>query len=385
MIRRLFCAILFIMCGLGIAHGQSQYEKTDAAAKNIPDRYTYSVDSLATYINKNFPGERDKIRAIYIWITNNLKYNVYITFVPRDEAHNENAEIENTLKTREGVCRHFAMLFCALAERVGVPAFSVVGYNKANGALLPDPHEWCIAKVNAKWYLYDPTFDMGYISNYQFIASPRTKHFQLSPQEFLNTHMPYDPMWQLMLRPYSYEEFDSGIRDEKRKVPAFQYIDSIAVYARQSSVNRLKSGYARVLQNGKPNRLVDYYLAITKSNIEISQKAETYNNYKEALRLQNQAISLINQFLEYRKAEFKPKKKEAEVRRMIHEPESFVLQADSVLNLLNDAPAPQYGDAVSSLKASIVKTATTILNQKKFVERYYATRSSERSSLFHQK
>lgn len=382
MIRRYLCILLLAISATVFSHAQTPYEKTDAAAKNIPEKYTYSVDSLAAYIHKNFPGERDKIRAIYIWIIHNLKYNVYITFVPRDGAQDDKQEIENALKTREGVCRQFAMLFCYLAEKVGIPAYTVDGYNKAKGVLLPDPHEWCVAKVNTKWYLYDPTFDMGYVSNYQFISAPKVKHFQLSPQDFIQTHMPFDPMWQLMKRPYSYQEFDSGIMDRQRNVPVFQFTDSIVAYAYQNTLQRIKTSYGRAMKNGKTNRLVDYYLAVIKANIEIGHKSELYDNYKEALTNQNQAIRLINNFMEYRKAEFKPQKKEAEIKRTIEEAEEFILRADSLVDILRNAPPSQYETAISSLRQSIIKTATTIFNQKKFIETYYATKPSQRNALF---
>ena len=61
--------------------------------------------------------------------------------------------------------------FKALVKEAGMDAYVIDGYNRRDGALLPDPHEWCAAKVSGKWYMFDPTWGAGFVENYQFIPS----------------------------------------------------------------------------------------------------------------------------------------------------------------------------------------------------------------------
>lgn len=378
---RLFLYLIVTMVIYLPASAQKKYANIDAAVLAIPEKYTRSVDSLAGYINRSFQGEEMKIRAVYIWMTHHLKYNVYTTFVSRHEVPDENKEMTHTLKVREGVCRQFAMLFKALVQKMGIPAYTVAGYNKSGKVLLPEPHEWCTAKIGNKWYLFDPTYGMGYIENYNFVSSPNTSFFKLSPGELISTHMPFDPLWQLLERPYSFPEFDSGIIDEQRKVPVFHVADSLAKYARQTHLQRLISANARVMANGRGNRLVEYFLQLTQANIQIARKGEVYSIYKQAVKLQNQAADLINLFIQYKNSAFHPEKEEWEVRHMVEEPEMMATQADSLIHTIREVP-PQYGTGILNLRKSIMDLAAKVFQQKLFVEKYYATKPSERKSLF---
>ncbi len=379
--KYVLCCLFLLTGGISSAFSQVRYAQVDAAAMSIPEEYTRSVDSLALYINRNFLGDEMKLRAVYVWMIHHLKYNVYTTFVSRDEVPDENKELARTLRSREGVCRQFAMLFKNVAQKMGIPAYTVPGYNKNGKVVLPEPHEWCAARIGSQWYLFDPTYGMGYIENYKFVSSPNTSFFKLSPGELISTHMPFDPLWQLLERPYSFPEFDNGIVDEQRRVPVFHVADSLAKYARQTHLQRMIAANARVLANGRANRLVEYFLQLTQANIQIARKGEVYGIYKQTVKLQNEAVDLINLFIQYRNSYFQPEKEEREVRHMVEEPEMMATQADSLIHTIREIP-PQYETGIRNLRKSIMELAAKVFKQKLFVEKYYATKPSQRKSLF---
>lgn len=338
----------------------------------IPEEYTYSVDSLALYIDCHYDGEKSKAQAVYTWITTYLRYNVYTTFTSHNEAYSEAQELENTLVTREGVCRQFALLFTRIVEKMGIPAFVINGYNKSrSGIVMPEPHDWCAAKIGEQWYLYDPTFGMGYVDNYQFVSSQSMKYCHVLPEEFIQTHMPYDPIWQLLGHPYPYQEFDKGTFQQRPDEPLCNFNDSIKVYMQQPRLNQLISARNRIQRNGQANRLTQYYLQLTQANIGVYRQREVYDIYNKAIKLQNQGCDLLSDFILYRKNGLKPRKSAKEMCGKVDKALQVAITADSLLHTARDIPQ-QYASAVQNLQTSISELIEEINRQKIFIEKYYA-------------
>lgn len=349
--------------------------------EDIPEAYTYSIDSLAFYIDSHYDEEKQKVQAVYTWITHNMKYNVYTTFTSRNEVYSEAKELRTTLRTREGVCRQFALLFTRIVEKMGIPAFVVNGYNKSNdGTIMPEPHDWCSAKIGSEWYLYDPTFGMGYVKNYQFVSAPSMKYCHVTPREFIRNHMPYDPIWQLLEHPYPYQEFDNGTFRISPDAPVCHFNDSIRTYVRQSRIQQLASTCNRVLRNGRGNRLIDYFLQLTQSNISVYHQKEIYNIYNEALKMQNQGCDFFNEFIRYRKMAFKPKKEEGEVRQMLQRTIDITWKAVELLRTARNVPQ-QYASALNNLQNSITDLQEKTTMEMAFVDKYYQASSAERKSM----
>lgn len=379
-----FWFLLYVVACLpfyGVAQPASnRYARVDAASLSIPDEYTRKVDDLAGYIDRKFKGDEAKIRAIYVWMTHRMAYNVFTTFTSRNEVYSEEKEMQETLSTRKGVCRQFALLFKTLAAKVGIKAYLIDGYGKSGDVVLPEVHEWCAAQVNGEWYFFDPTYDTGYIEDYRFVSAPADAYFKLVPERFIQTHMPFDPLWQFLKRPYSYSEFEKGVLEPGRKVPLFCWQDSLKVYDQQSWVQQLEAARNRILANGKGNDLVDYFLQLNQANTQVGKDSEAIDIYAGATDLQNRAVDSINVFIRYRKAGFRPRKTEAQVRRMIEVSEELTLRADSLINSVHTI-SPQYKQALLNLRESIMDLAMQIYKHKLFLERYYATKPSLRGNL----
>jgi len=358
----------------------NRYARVDAAILSIPDEYTKKVDTFAEYINRKFKGDEAKMRAIYVWMTHRMAYNVFTTFTSRNEVYSEEKEVQETLSTRKGVCRQFALLFKTLAGKVGIKAYLIDGYGKSGNVVLPEVHEWCVAQVNGEWYFFDPTYDTGYIEDYRFVSAPDDVYFKQLPERFIQTHMPFAPLWQFLKRPYSYSEFEKGVLESGRNVPFFCWQDSLKVYDRQSWVEQLEAARSRILANGKGNDLVDYFLQLNQANTQVGKDSEAIDVYAAATDLQNRAVDSINVFIRYRKAGFRPRKAEAQVRRMIEVSEELTLRADSLINSVHTI-SPQYKQALLNLRESIMDLAMQIYKHKLFLERYYATKPSLRGNL----
>ena len=52
------------------------YADIDKKALLIPDSLTKSTKAIAAYINANFRSNEDKVRATFIWVAANIRYDV---------------------------------------------------------------------------------------------------------------------------------------------------------------------------------------------------------------------------------------------------------------------------------------------------------------------
>ena len=342
----------------------------DSVALAAPEAAGRSVSSLVAYLKQHLSTDDQLARAIYTWVSRNIKYNVYITYTSRNEEADETKEIQKILSERKGICQDYALLFKALVKEAGMDAYVIDGYNRRDGALLPDPHEWCAAKVSGKWYMFDPTWGAGFVENYQFIPSPNHRFCKLLPDTLLKTHMPFDPMFQFRERPLSYEEFDTGVVDEQRSVPVFYWADTLALYARQDTLERLVSVRQRMLSNGRSNDLVYYMLELTSNNIRIAGYQKILNAYNMAMDLQGKATDAINEFVRYRNKAFEPLKPDAEIQAMVDVPEELINRADSAINSIRTAPE-RYREPILKLRDQIMEVATTVYKHKLFLRQYF--------------
>ena len=333
----------------------------DSVALAAPEAAGRSVSSLVAYLKQHLSTDDQLARAIYTWVSRNIKYNVYITYTSRNEEADETKEIQKILSERKGICQDYALLFKALVKEAGMDAYVIDGYNRRDGALLPDPHEWCAAKVSGKWYMFDPTWGAGFVENYQFIPSPNHRFCKLLPDTLLKTHMPFDPMFQFRERPLSYEEFDTGVVDEQRSVPVFYWADTLALYARQDTLERLVSVRQRMLSNGRSNDLV----------------------YNMAMDLQGKATDAINEFVRYRNKAFEPLKPDAEIQAMVDVPEELINRADSAINSIRTAPE-RYREPILKLRDQIMEVATTVYKHKLLLRQYFKLPAKQRKGMFKQ-
>ena len=358
------------------------YGQTAGTSTEIPPAYTYSADSLAFYISLHHKGEDAKLSALYRWMTANMKYNVYTTFESRNDIYSEEKDVRNTLKTRSGVCRNFALVFKTVADMLDIPAFVVEGYVKAEGTLMTDPHAWCCAKVNGQWFLYDVTFGMGSIANNQFTSNPNMNYCQVTPIRMLQNHMPFDPIWQLIDRPYPFHLYDkSSSLPPASTEKAINYNDTIRAYTRLTKVQQQIDVNRRIKANGTPNPLVDYFLQLTQSNIQVYKGQEIYDIYKKAIKSFNQAADLYNEFVHYRQAKFQPEKEEKEVNELLDASNRANTAAYNYLLELAHAPE-EYDTAIRNLKESVKLIMARTEKQKEFVNAYYKASASKRKSFF---
>lgn len=178
-------------------------QSPDQFAIHIPDSVSRSAVGLAKIIRTNYPDDEDFVRTLYVWICTNMSFDDKIT----DSLKNENL-VEYALKTKSGKCKNFSAVLTSLCNMVGIEAYSVLGYVRIGGNVQTGrDHAWNVIKIDRNYYLFDPTFDV-----FPKTFDPETgtyifKWYKKQGFEFISTHMPYDPMMQLLDYPIKHKEF----------------------------------------------------------------------------------------------------------------------------------------------------------------------------------
>lgn len=163
----------------------------------------------------------------------------------------------------------------------------------------------------------------------------------------------------------------------------FYWADTLALYARQDTLERLVSVRQRMLSNGRSNDLVYYMLELTSNNIRIAGYQKILNAYNMAMDLQGKATDAINEFVRYRNKAFEPLKPDAEIQAMVDVPEELINRADSAINSIRTAPE-RYREPILKLRDQIMEVATTVYKHKLFLRQYFKLPAKQRKGMFKQ-
>ena len=251
--------LLFFPC---LAITQNDYDM-DELALNTPAASTYSVNQLANYFVKKIPDDRARVRAIFAWVTMNVRYlntnrDNEIWATPE---HFLRQQPEQVLSNRTAVCQGFANLFQALCKASGIESQVVTGIVKdREGAVMSAGHAWVAAEIMGEWRLFDPTWS---------IPSPMARwrvndaYFMVAPAQLVLNHLPDDPAWQLLENPISEADFRENDEEsitaliQKKGNPGFDFRDTLKNWIAMDSVERTFSSEGRILAfNGSNQRIL---------------------------------------------------------------------------------------------------------------------------------
>jgi hypothetical protein len=199
------------------------------------------IETLTKKITAEIPSDSLKVKAIYIWITQNITYDYQ--FRRRIEGDTTlTQEAYNVLKRQKAVCVGFSKLLKSMCAVQGIEAIVVYGYAKGQGFIYDyEGHAWNAVKLNQQWYLLDATWgSSGNLSAEKYLFS--------DPISFLDTHIPTDPMWQLVDKPITIECFTNRKNCYTEYTTAFNYRDTIAAWQLLDSLGKECNEAIRILR-----------------------------------------------------------------------------------------------------------------------------------------
>lgn len=185
----------------------------DSHALAAPSNVETDVHSLACYLVAPAHDDWEKVRAIFRWIADRIRYD--------DAAFNSGKyglpDAQALLDLRRGVCQDYARLFDALAAEAGIPSKIIVGFSKGFSSLqrlnsLEPDHAWNAFQIDGQWHLTDVTWAAGYGEMRGGLLHSTQRFdgywFAPPPAEFVCMHLPSEGRWQLLDTTLSVADFD---------------------------------------------------------------------------------------------------------------------------------------------------------------------------------
>ncbi len=195
------------------------------------DTYVQSVqeanlDTLAGKLIFPYTTELEKVRAIYSWICQNIRYNadIYKPLALRARFRQEPLDTttewksademvaQKVLRRRLAVCDGYSRLFKVLCQYAGVEAVVLNGYVRTDFDRAPERfrtnHTWNAVRIDSAWHLVDATWGAGYMTyGDEFVQKQNDFYFLTPPDELIRDHYPEDLRWTLLAAPPSLAEF----------------------------------------------------------------------------------------------------------------------------------------------------------------------------------
>lgn len=307
---------------------QNDFSEIDQLAKEVPSSASSSIDELANYLTQNAETELEKVRALYVWVTENIRYDTKLFFDEKATESKKAAkqEPEIVLKTKRGVCEGYSNLFHELAIRADLAAEKVSGFTKnQRGRIARTTHAWNAVRVDGQWYLLDNTWGAGYIDNntQRFKRRFEEKYFLAKPEVFVLDHYPHDPLFQMLKKPVTWEKW----QEDDKNVSSFISTEASAEFVGfQDSLNLFNSlpesekvfnSAFRTLrfdpQNGYANFITaNYYFDEARKDFEI-YRSETAPFTQNPKKLNNKQINAWSKIIARSKEKLEKAKEYLEI------------------------------------------------------------------------
>lgn len=387
----------FLFSILSFGQAKVNYALIDKKMDAIPSSLTQSTDSIAKYINSYFKTENEKIRAVFYWTASNISYDLENMYVVN---YNETPQerIAKTLKTQKGICMDYANVFHEIANAVGIKSILVQGYTKKNERVSNLSHMWCAAKIDNKWYLFDPTWGSGYVNSNdnKYTRNTTNSYYKVAPENMIYSHMPFDYLWQFMNYPVTNQEFIQGVIAGNESKEKFDFISEIAKYESLSKVNQFAESSQRIEKNGMKNQLIAQAYINAKNKWNYEKGKEKYEKDKEIFekrKLTNSKISEIvsqsnlakkglNEFINYRNIQFQPFLPDEEIKNMIQKPRDALAKCKMAIHDISNGE-DQNTVNLEKIENNISQSLAKAEEHLQFVNLYLSKPKLARKTMFY--
>jgi hypothetical protein len=360
--------LLLMSSNIDAQQGQSYY-KTDEKALSIPKNQTQNYQDIATYFTTAFETDEERLRAVFIWISENIRYEMAIMNEP-GTYRQINELVEYALQKRRGICMHIAALYSAIANEMGYPTFLVEGITRSDNEVNPIGHAWNVVLLDGKWYMVDATWGAGYIQNNRFVREIDNSYFLATPENFIFSHFPFDPIWQMQHYPLPLKSFLRGTFTEKDSAVFFNYTDSIAIYQKLNKELQLSQSISRIKSHSTSNKLVNTKVEQLQRELNYLQSIKGIDAFNLAINEYNSGVSSLNTFLSHREKNMKTAKSKEECLKLLQDAENALKNATEHMQLVNKND-PKIRSNALSLEKSIADALKDIKVQKAYINQYY--------------
>lgn len=285
--RLSFFFLLYILC---ISTLKADEFDIDMRKLRVPDSLN-TAKQITRFLIEDLDTDREKAKYIFTWITKNIDYDPHFVYA-EDKVVSVQEVVDHALKTKSAVCQHYAILLKTMFEEAKIETHVILGIaRRIDGPVLDVIHAWNAAKIGGEYLMLDPTFASGYIYENKYFRKFMPGYFLIDPRTFIETHIPFDPVYQFLDNPLSHLDFINANYDKLSIKGDYNYADTLASELKLRNYQRVELSNKRVMRAGVTNLQTALYLEeniILVAELKYSHVMNDLNNqiriYRQYLR-----------------------------------------------------------------------------------------------------
>ncbi|XP_063404619.1 kyphoscoliosis peptidase-like [Mytilus trossulus] len=233
-----------------------EFKDIDEHARQAPRSAEESIETLAKYLAKPAKDDTEVVRALYVWVCENIRYDTDAYF--GGTLSSLATKGGDVLKSKTSVCSGYANVFESLCQALGITCKNISGYSKGYSHKPGDTitynqktnHAWNVVQLNGVWRFIETTWGAGHVTKEKKFVKNFSNFFFLTPPEsFIYDHFPYlnnniedSKKWQLLETPISIEEYSRRLKPFKK--------------AREYGVKFTSHPYETIIVNNSPCTII---------------------------------------------------------------------------------------------------------------------------------
>jgi hypothetical protein len=223
-VRICLIILFFIPLSFYSQSKQDNFYQIDNEVGYIP---VSNADTLAKQLAALGTTDREKVRAIFRWITENIEYNVRpigrkkntpaLFYDEPDDSSKALPPLNERVAAKvlyKGVafCEGYSRLFKTLCDHAGIKSEIIYGYARTNNnRRFGVNHTWNAVYIDSTWHLLDVTWASGFVTfANEYIRQYNDFYFLTPPEQFIRDHYPEDQQWTLLDNPPVYREYSQS-------------------------------------------------------------------------------------------------------------------------------------------------------------------------------
>src|SRR5688572_19037674 len=248
MIHKISIVVLLTLPVFKPALGQDPiYKDVDSLMRSYNENIRSSDElyKVVYFIRKNFEPDSLRLRASFIWITENIDYDIK-GFEKEDP---RSSMLNYVVKNKKAVCGGYAALLKFFCDAFNIESKIIYGTARTgkrdiniSQLRLRVNHAWNAVKINGNWRLIDPTWAAGSVDdsdeeNLKYYKDYRETYYFTPPEKLIFNHFPDQYQNQFLNKAVPAVKF--------KKWPLFTTLflgDSIAEIYPDTALIRIKMG-----------------------------------------------------------------------------------------------------------------------------------------------
>lgn len=225
-----------------------------------------SLSDLTSKILSKTTVKKEQLQILLLWVNDHMKPDSIRFFNGGNPLSTSDA-----FTSRIGLCDEYSNIVSEFCKAINVPNYKVVGYVKyanfkPNDTFTEANHAWNAVYLDSSWVLCDLFWSTVALlidkkSEPQLIKRLETNYFLGRPDDFINDHLPADPVFQFSNYPIvlgSFAKKLDGIDREIPKMKYYNYSDSLNLFSKMTESDRMLKIAQHSYQYNKdnPNSLI---------------------------------------------------------------------------------------------------------------------------------